>query len=187
MRGMYGKKDSIYHCMILSNTDLNVLPLVSGRYRAGQSSYEESRGRLQKLLHEPCTSIRHLLRTRPPWGYGHQVSLVYFWNFRSRAFALVMLDCMTVMISSRFILFQREGLSFSNWDKWVVQGTQDYKLKSFLKHFKVRTQLLWKCMVLLWSRNHAGDLVVNSASLVSVLMRYFLEQNLHTASFHPGV
>lgn len=27
MRGMYGKKDSIYHCMILSNTDLNVLPL----------------------------------------------------------------------------------------------------------------------------------------------------------------
>jgi len=49
---------------------------------------------------------------------------------------------MTVMISSLF-LFQREGLSFSNWDKWVVKGTQDYKLKSFLKYFKVRTQLLW--------------------------------------------
>lgn len=30
----------------------------------------------------------------------------------------------------------REGLSFSNWDKWVVKGTQDFKLKSFLKYFK---------------------------------------------------
>ena len=35
------------------------------------------------------------------------------------------------------ILFQREGLSFSNWDKWVVQGAQDFKLKNFLKYFKV--------------------------------------------------
>lgn len=30
----------------------------------------------------------------------------------------------------------REGLSFSNWDKWVVQGAQDFKLKHFLKYFK---------------------------------------------------
>ncbi|PFX22554.1 Ubiquitin-like modifier-activating enzyme 6 [Stylophora pistillata] len=30
----------------------------------------------------------------------------------------------------------REGLSFSNWDKWVVQGTQEFKLKDFVKYFK---------------------------------------------------
>lgn len=30
----------------------------------------------------------------------------------------------------------REGLSFSNWDKWVVQGTQEFKLKDFLRFFK---------------------------------------------------
>lgn len=61
---------------------------------------------------------------------------------------------MTVFISSRFILFQREGLSFSNWDKWVVKGTQDFKLKSFLKYFKVSAQLLWMRIVLLWYRNN---------------------------------
>lgn len=30
----------------------------------------------------------------------------------------------------------REGLSFSNWDKWVVQGTQEFKLKDFVTYFK---------------------------------------------------
>lgn len=30
----------------------------------------------------------------------------------------------------------KEGLSFSNWDKWVVQGTQEFKLKNFIRFFK---------------------------------------------------
>ncbi|XP_073242373.1 ubiquitin-like modifier-activating enzyme 6 [Porites lutea] len=30
----------------------------------------------------------------------------------------------------------RKGLSFSNWDKWVVQGTPDFKLKDLMSFFK---------------------------------------------------
>ena len=84
------------------------------------------------------------------WGEGGWGTLI-----NSYASALFLYYYMTLMISSRFILFQREGLSFSNWDKWVVKGTQDFKLKSFLKYFKVSTQILCMHIALLWSRNHA--------------------------------
>ena len=83
---------------------------------------------------------------------------------------------MTVFISSRFILFQREGLSFSNWDKWVVKGTQDFKLKSFLKYFKVSAQLWWMRIVLCDSW---GDLLVTSTRLLCIPMCYLLQLKLH--------
>ncbi|KAJ7376607.1 Ubiquitin-like modifier-activating enzyme 6 [Desmophyllum pertusum] len=37
----------------------------------------------------------------------------------------------------------REDLSFSNWDKWVVQGTQDFKLKSFFAVFQGEFVTKW--------------------------------------------
>ncbi|XP_015766357.1 PREDICTED: ubiquitin-like modifier-activating enzyme 6 [Acropora digitifera] len=30
----------------------------------------------------------------------------------------------------------RDDLSFTNWDKWIVQGTQEFKLKDFVRFFK---------------------------------------------------
>ena len=95
------------------------------------------------------------LRSRSSGEPSISFCLFLFLKFGSYAFALFVYDPRTVMITSHFILFQREGLSFSNWDKWVVKGAQDYKLKSFLKYFKVSTQILWMRIAILWARNQA--------------------------------
>ena len=33
--------------------------------------------------------------------------------------------------------FPREGLTYTNWDRWTVHGNKDFKLKDLLQHFKV--------------------------------------------------
>jgi len=35
----------------------------------------------------------------------------------------------------------RDGLEFSIWDRWDVQGHKDFKLKDFIQHFKVKLDL----------------------------------------------
>ena len=36
-----------------------------------------------------------------------------------------------------FFVLSRDGLSFTLWDRWELQGHKSFTLKDFLKHFKV--------------------------------------------------
>ena len=71
------------------------------------------------------------------------------------------------------VSFHREGLSFSNWDKWVVQGSQEFKLKDFIRFFKVivvYSRLYWKrCYIMVTPRNWRNAKLAHTFCLLCLI------------------